>query len=430
MPVSFLGAGTRKSNAGSAAVAPGYPAGLANGDLLIGVVGGKNNDTHTWPSPWVKQGQQNGGASWTTSWATLVYSGVSAAPNVTWTGSVSNFGQVVALRGAHPTAFEGNVTVSGSTGSPHAIAGVALSSKDVIVAYFGGGAANTAYGAVSGWSEDLDNGSATGATRNVFGTRTYSNSSGSTTDIINPTGGTAGWALWAQEIVADRYVGSLSTTLGGATLAATGTCAFAPLTGTLSSSLGAATLTATGNVSSSGLASITLSSSTLSATGSVSVAGTLSTTLQDSTLTAVGAYGDSATGNLSVSLDSVSLEAGANTTSFGTAAISLGDATLAAIGGAQATGSASIDISSVALAGVARVEAIGQLSVSLGDVTTQAVGAALATGSLVVTMENVTLAGGDSSATPTAGRDDGHSWGLNRRSSNRRIGGLALRRAA
>jgi hypothetical protein len=89
-------------------------------------------------------------------------------------------------------------------------------------------------------------------------------------------------------------------------------------------------------------------------------------------------------------------------------------------------------LADVTVAALGGTSLVGNVNVTLAvdDTTLLATGATNVAGSLSATMGNVTLAGGDPAATPTAGRDDGHSWGINRRSSNRRIGGLALRRAA
>lgn len=398
MPVTFIGNGTRSSDAGSAAVTPALPNRNA-GDLLIALVMCEGSANHAWPAGWTNVAERRVGSTLTMSWGWRVSNASDAAPNVTWTGagSLANFGQVVNYRGAHPLSAIGNVSVSGSTGSPHAVAGVTISERDVRIVYLGGATTNTAYGAVSGFAEDLDVGSNTGSTRNVVGGRNYANSSGATTDTVSITGSTGSWALWVQEIVAAKNVGSVSGTLGTATLAAQGSAQAGSSNGSLAKTLDAATATGAGKTAIAGAATATLAAATATAAGGVRIAGSLSSTLVAATVSATGAtaLGGALASTLGAATLAATATAADSTASNGALASTLGAATAAAAGGMALSGAASGTLAAASLAATATAEG-GQiaatLAATLGAVTASGSAALVNSGSFNVTTGAATLA--------------------------------------
>jgi hypothetical protein len=68
-----------------------------------------------------------------------------------------------------------------------------------LVIYIDAAAANTAIAQPTGWTERLDGGSATGATRNANGDKTVASSGGSSGNI-SVTGANAAWVMWQIEL--------------------------------------------------------------------------------------------------------------------------------------------------------------------------------------------------------------------------------------
>jgi hypothetical protein len=165
------------------------------------------------------------------------------------------------------------------------------------------------------------------------------------------------------------------------------------ITGTLSVTLGAATLSAAGNLPVAGSSAVTLGAATLAGAGALPEVGTASITLGDVTLAATGG-GVALTGTAAITLGAATLAATGSAPEAGTASITLGAATLAAAGALPEVGSASITLGAVTVAGAGALPEVGSLAVTLGTLTLAATGVqgAVATGTLAVTLDAATLA--------------------------------------
>lgn len=142
-----------------------------------------------------------------------------------------------------------------------------------------------------------------------------------------------------------------------------------PITGSLSVTLGAASISAAGICLIAGAASVTLGAVTLSAAGAVAVKGALSATL--------GAVTISATGGATPIIGSLSATLGAVTVSA---------AGKAAIAGVL---SRTLDAATISSAGVLPVK--GSVTVTLGAVTVTSTGVTVTHGNVTVTLANVSL---------------------------------------
>lgn len=202
--VAYSAAGTRNQSSGAISRNPALAAGGSNGDLHLAVVGSKNNVTHTSSSTgWVKLFQQNSGASWTVSvWAyrpTLGGAdGSQAAPTITVAASnVACFSQCFRLSGFGSI---GASNVNAGTTSTQSCTGITATGYGSRVIYLAASAANTALATPTGWTEDADNGNATGATVNEIGGKNLSNLGDASGDI-SVTGASAAWVMWQIEIL-------------------------------------------------------------------------------------------------------------------------------------------------------------------------------------------------------------------------------------
>lgn len=227
--VTYGAVGTYAPSGGATSRNPTLPAGVTTQSELWAAVGSKNNATHSSvTSGWTKVAQQNSGASWTVSlWR---YTGAdataAAAVNVTWTGSVASFGQSWRMQGRTGTDPLGTPTVSSGTTSTHTSTAVTTTSPGSRVMYIDAAAANTALAQPTSWTENLDNGNATGATRLTVGGRDFG-SSGSSSGAISVTGAAAAWVQWQVELPAPQPAILLSAS---ANIAASGANTTAQLT--------------------------------------------------------------------------------------------------------------------------------------------------------------------------------------------------------
>jgi hypothetical protein len=195
--------GTRTQVAAGTSRAPALPAGRANGDVLIAICGSKNNAAHSIAGTgWAALTPQvDSGTGWTVSLWYRIVDGAEAAPTISWTGSVACFAQIIRYTRApaEGSPFGAIGTAGTGTTSPHAAPGITTTQSNSTVVYIGAAAANTGYGAVSGWTERADNGSATGASRNVIGEKAVA-AAGTTTGATSATGANAAWVQWQIEI--------------------------------------------------------------------------------------------------------------------------------------------------------------------------------------------------------------------------------------
>lgn len=198
--------GTYGASAGATNLTPALPTGVNAQSELWASIGSKNNATHSSSTTgWTKVAQQNSGANWTVSlWR---YTGADAtaatAPNVTWTGSVNSFAQSWRMQGRTGSDAIGVTSVNTGTTATHTTTGVTTTLSGSRVMYVDAAAANTAVGTPASWTEDFDNGSATGTTHLAVGGRDLG-SSGSSSGNISVTGAAAAWVQWQIELPAQQ----------------------------------------------------------------------------------------------------------------------------------------------------------------------------------------------------------------------------------
>lgn len=196
MAVAYVNAGTRTSSAGATGATPALPASRVLGNLLIAVVGAKNANTHTWPAGWTKMDERTINSAFTVSWGYRWVNGDEAAPAVTWSGSVASFGIVYQLSGVD---FDGPLQVAYQTGTTSTHTGTAITAAAAgRVFYLDACAANTAVAQPTNFTEHQDSGSATGATRQAFGS--YARTAGQSSGSISITAGAAEWVMWTFEL--------------------------------------------------------------------------------------------------------------------------------------------------------------------------------------------------------------------------------------
>jgi hypothetical protein len=197
----YVSSGSRQSNAGAASLTPALPTiGSRTGGMYIAMATANSNATlATATSGWTARDQRNSGASFTGRFFTAPVG--SAAPVIT--GTTMTSAQVVYIE--HPTEiidFVNLGVVNGSDGltATHTSTGYNTTGFDSLATYIDLSAANTRLGTPSGWTEDLDGGSATGPSGNVFGHKIMG-ASGSATGNISVTGANSAWVQWQVEIL-------------------------------------------------------------------------------------------------------------------------------------------------------------------------------------------------------------------------------------
>lgn len=200
MAITYVAVGSRANSSGATSRAPALPTTRTNGDLLIAICGSKNNATHSVSGTgWTKIAQVNSGANWTVSLCWLIVNGSEAAPTISWTGSVACFAHVIQYSGTSATPFGASNSNTGTT-STHSCTQITTTGSNSMVVYLDGAAANTALATPSGWTENNDSGSTTGATRDTAGSKTIA-SSGTGSGDISVTGANDAWVMWQYELL-------------------------------------------------------------------------------------------------------------------------------------------------------------------------------------------------------------------------------------
>jgi hypothetical protein len=225
MAITYVNAGTRVSSSGNTSATPALPASRVNGNLLIAVCGTKNNAEHTTATAeWNKIDQRDSGTGWTLSLFWKLVDGTDSAPVITWTGSVANFAIQFQYTGGATSNPIGAFLANNGTGSPHTNAGLVATRNASQVIYLGGATANTAYGTSTGWTENADAGSATGATRHVAGRRNATINTGASSGSISISGATGAWVLYQVELLEPLiFTGNGSLTQGSQEISGSGT---------------------------------------------------------------------------------------------------------------------------------------------------------------------------------------------------------------
>jgi hypothetical protein len=202
MAIAFGAAGTQGAAASGTSITPALPAGLAVGNLIVGMVATKNNATHTWPAGWNKVSQTNSGASWTVSWAWRINVSGVAAPAVSWTGSVANTGQLWSYTGQDQFSPIGVVgTAATGTVSPHTSTSITTTRNNSFAIYIDACSANTVLTQPTGYTQNFGTGSATSVTALASGSKSVA-TQGTATGAISTAGGAAAWVQIQIEIFA------------------------------------------------------------------------------------------------------------------------------------------------------------------------------------------------------------------------------------
>lgn len=195
----FIRVGSRAQSASAATISPAKPSVDTINGILLAVVTSKNNATHsTATSGWALVSQTNSGASFTMSvWRALEST---AAPTFTWTGAVACSAQIAYYADPdNPTITVGTPTTSSGLTATHTSTAVTTVRHRSTVVYIDCAAANTALATPTGWTEDVDAGSATDAGRTVFGNKQVS-VAGTSSGSISVTGANAAWVQIQVEI--------------------------------------------------------------------------------------------------------------------------------------------------------------------------------------------------------------------------------------
>jgi hypothetical protein len=276
MAITYVNAGTRVSSSGATSATPALPASRVNGNLLIAVCGTKNNATHTTATAeWNKIDQRNSGTGWTLSLFWKLVDGTDSAPVITWTGSVANFAIQFQYTGGAPSNPIGAFLANNGTGSPHTNAGLVATRDESQVIYLGGATANTAYGTSTGWTENADAGSATGATRHVAGRRNATINTGASSGSISISGATGAWVLYQVELLEPLiFTGNGSLTQGSQEISGSGTRTVPVYSGSGSLTQGSQTISGSGSfvgVNVAGSGALVQGSQTISGSGTRTV---------------------------------------------------------------------------------------------------------------------------------------------------------------
>lgn len=197
----FSSSGALALTSSGTSLAPAKPTVDSAAGLLVASVCSKNNATHTTVTPgWTKIAQTNSGASFTASiWIALESA---AAPTFSWTGAAAGHAQI-AYYSDPANGVNNGISVTGTTGSgttsTHTSTGFNSDAADTLAIYTDACAANTAIATPAGWTENVDNGSATSTTRQAFGSRSLA-ASGSASGNVSIVGGAAAWVQFQIEI--------------------------------------------------------------------------------------------------------------------------------------------------------------------------------------------------------------------------------------
>ena len=212
---TFQGNGTRTSSSGATSATPNITTtSITPGDIIFAMVGVKNASTHTSSSGWTKIDERASSTSLTCSlWAYKVQNGVAVpALTVSWTGSAANFAQTWSVERLD---VDQNLSVSSAIGAvnfntgsttPATVSSFNATAANSLAMYCAGSNSNTAFGASTGYTERVDNGSATGSTRNVVGTKALT-SLGEAAGAVSSTAGASPWVMWLVEIKEPVFVG-------------------------------------------------------------------------------------------------------------------------------------------------------------------------------------------------------------------------------
>lgn len=208
MAVAFGSAGTRVQGASVTTLTPSLPSGISGGDLLVAVLGVYTPTAHdelagtTFTNVFSSGDTQ--GPFTTTIVQYFFANGSETAPVFTWSTAANAFAQVFRFTGVSTDTFSVvNGIISNGTGTTHAIDGSsavpALGTSSRYIYLDTTFDSNTGLATPSGWTEDVDNGSATGTNHNTLGGKT-TGAIGSHPGVISVVGGSGFWQMAMLEL--------------------------------------------------------------------------------------------------------------------------------------------------------------------------------------------------------------------------------------
>jgi hypothetical protein len=211
---SFVNVGTRSNGAPQSSRTPALPASLVNGNILICTALTKVDQDHSisgagWQAVHAQQAQSNFRLS---RWWRLV-DGTETAPTISWATGTSCFAQISQYSGTDPTNPFGNISHNVASGTTHSSTGFNTTADDSLVIYEDVCNANTAVATPSGWTENYDNGSGTGATRNAGGSKVIA-TAGDPSGNISVSGGFAQYCQSQIELLAPAGGGAMPYSFG------------------------------------------------------------------------------------------------------------------------------------------------------------------------------------------------------------------------
>lgn len=216
VPITFVNNVARSSSGGATTTSPTLPGSRVTGNILIAFAGFKAAGTPTLTTGpgWVVIDTQTVG-TWSAIVAWRRIDGTEAAPTFTSPGgSVANFSQALQMTGPDPNMVSPIGAKSANTGSTstHSVNALTTTRNASGVIYLDAAAANTALTSPGGvWTQDIDQGSATGATRDSMG-HSYVATSGSSSGNISTTGANAAWVMWQIELLSSGPVDTIQET--------------------------------------------------------------------------------------------------------------------------------------------------------------------------------------------------------------------------
>src|SRR5512139_3832481 len=344
------------------------PATVANGDVLVVVVGQQDEGDITPPGDWTT-GNEGGSATGNDRFGGIYYKKITNAAGEpsSYTFTSSGTGEQVgwwigALSGVNPTTPQ-DVAFNG-TGAWAALANDTSPNCPAVTTVTAGAFALACWAINTDSSITMPGGSWADRAVNVGGNGVLSvasqtfptaGTSTGTPEVTNVDAGMeseVGMFVFRPDVGA---TGTLSATLASATGSATGTVA---INGIATISLAAATATATGTVTVLGQLAVTLGDATLAGTGGPQASGTLSATLADVTLSGTGTVASpSGTGRAIVTW--LVFEVPSTPSATGTADITLADATATVTGAVQVSGIASATLADATASAAGTVAVAG-----------------------------------------------------------------------
>ena len=157
MAIAFVSNGTIANSSSANTLSPGVPASVAAGDLMVAVVGIKNNNTISTPSTWNLIQQTNSGTAWSAGVFWKVANNAEVAPTFTWPTSVNCMAVISRYTGASNISPIGTVsTVATGTSTTANSPSITTTGKNSLVISIVTSSSNTSITNATGWTTELN----------------------------------------------------------------------------------------------------------------------------------------------------------------------------------------------------------------------------------------------------------------------------------